>query len=91
MNYLNIDYTFERISGKKSLSRICADDPSRISEMAALLASEGKKLHATVCDTTYLLLRKKSFKDLRNNLRGEICFGATILSYIIINEKFVFN
>ena len=46
-------YTFERISGKKSLSRICADDPSRISEMAALLASEGKKLHATVCDTTY--------------------------------------
>ena len=46
-------YTFERIKGKKSLSRICADDPSRISEIAALLASEGRKLHATTCDTAF--------------------------------------
>lgn len=46
-------YTFERIKGKKSLSRICADDPLRISEIAALLASEGRKLHATTCDTAF--------------------------------------
>lgn len=52
-------YTFERIKGKKSLSRICADDPSRIGEMAALLASEGKKLHATPCDTTFFPSHKE--------------------------------
>jgi uncharacterized protein (TIGR02172 family) len=52
-------YTFERIKGKQSLSRICADNPSRIGEMAALLASEGKKLHATTCDTTYFPSHKE--------------------------------
>jgi uncharacterized protein (TIGR02172 family) len=52
-------YTFERIKGKKSLSRICADDPSRISEIAALLASEGRKLHATTCDTAFFPSHKE--------------------------------
>lgn len=51
-------YTFERIKDKKSLSRICADDPSRIGEMAALLATEGKQLHATPCDTAFFPSRK---------------------------------
>jgi uncharacterized protein (TIGR02172 family) len=52
-------YTFEHIKGKKSLSRICADDPSRISEIAALLASEGRKLHATTCDTAFFPSHKE--------------------------------
>ena len=52
-------YTFERIKGKKSLSRICADDPSRISEIAALLASEGRKLHATTCDAAFFPSHKE--------------------------------
>lgn len=52
-------YTFERIKGKKSLSRICADDSSRISEIAALLASEGRKLHATTCDTAFFPSHKE--------------------------------
>mgnify|MGYP002869333334 CR=1 FL=1 len=50
--------TFERIQGKKSLSRICADDPSRIGEAATILATEGKKLHATQCDTGFFPSRK---------------------------------
>jgi len=49
---------FERIRGKKSLSRICADDPSRIGEAAGLLVMEGKKLHATPCDTGFFPDRK---------------------------------
>ena len=49
----------ERIKGKKSLSRICADDPQRIGETAALLAREGKKLHATACDTDFFSSRKE--------------------------------
>lgn len=52
-------YTFERIKGKKSLSRICADDPSRISEIAAPLASEGRKLHATTCDAAFFPSHKE--------------------------------
>lgn len=52
-------YTFERIKDKKSLSRICADDPSRISEIAALLASEGRKLHTTTCDTAFFPSHKE--------------------------------
>jgi Phosphotransferase enzyme family. len=39
----------ERIKNKKSLSRICHDDPSRIEEMARVLCREGKKLFATPC------------------------------------------
>lgn len=46
-------YTFECIRGKKSLSRICADNPERIPEAAAILAKEGRTLHATQCDTAF--------------------------------------
>lgn len=52
-------YTFECIKDKKSLSRICADTPSRIGEMASLLANEGKKLHATHCGTSFFPNRKE--------------------------------
>jgi uncharacterized protein (TIGR02172 family) len=51
--------TFERIQGKRSLARICADEPSRIAEAAALLAAEGKQLHATPCDTAFFPSRKE--------------------------------
>lgn len=46
-------YTFERIHHKKSLARICADEPERIPEMGALLANEAKQLHATPCDPAF--------------------------------------
>lgn len=49
---------FERIMGKRSLQRIMADTPSRINEMARLLAIEGKKLHATPCDSNFFPNRK---------------------------------
>lgn len=49
---------FERIKGKRSLSRICADDPSRIAEAAGRLATLGKQLHATPCDTCFFPSRK---------------------------------
>lgn len=39
----------ERIKNKKSLSRICHDDPSSIEEMARVLCREGKKLFSTPC------------------------------------------
>lgn len=40
---------FQRIRNKKSLCRICADDPSKIEEMAALFAAKGRELHAIEC------------------------------------------
>ena len=49
----------EIIKGKKSLSRICSDDPSRISEMAMLFASLGLRLHALPCNTDFFPSRKE--------------------------------
>lgn len=49
----------ELIKGKKSLSRICADEPSRIGEMAKLLASLGLRLHAIPCNTDFFPSRKE--------------------------------
>ncbi len=43
----------ELIKGKKSLSRICADDPSCIGEAASMLAEQGKRLHTTPCNTEF--------------------------------------
>jgi uncharacterized protein (TIGR02172 family) len=48
----------ECIRGKKSLQRIMADDLSRINEAADLLATEGRMLHATPCDTSFFTNRK---------------------------------
>ena len=41
----------QRIEGKRSLSRICHDEPQRTEEMARLLCSKGKELFATQCNT----------------------------------------
>lgn len=48
----------QKVKNKKSLSRICADDPSRIAEMAQLMCAQGKKLHATPCNTEIFPSRK---------------------------------
>ena len=40
-------YLCENIAGKKSFSRLCADDPERIPEFAAQMAELGHKLHDT--------------------------------------------
>lgn len=53
----------ERILHKKSLSRICADDPSRIAEMAAFMCKEGKALHEKPCDTSFFPSRKAQLTE----------------------------
>ena len=40
-------YLCQAISGKKSLARMCADEPQRIPEIAALMADYGRSLHNT--------------------------------------------
>ena len=40
-------YLCQAIEGKKSLSRMCADEPQRIPEIAALMADYGRSLHNT--------------------------------------------
>ena len=47
------------IKDKKSLSRICHDEPERTEEMARLLAEKGKELFATPCNTDYFPSRKE--------------------------------
>ena len=49
----------QRIKHKKSLSRICHDEPQRIEEMAALLCEQGKQQFATPCDTTFFPSRRE--------------------------------
>ena len=48
----------QRIKGKKSLSRICHDEPERTEEMARLLCRKGKELFATPCNTEFFPSRK---------------------------------
>lgn len=50
----------ERIKEKKSLFRICHDQPERIDEMARLFCEQGKRLFATPCDTGSFPSRKKT-------------------------------
>ena len=47
------------IKDKKSLSRICHDQPERTEEMARLLCRKGKKLFSTPCDTGFFPSRKE--------------------------------
>ena len=48
----------QRIKEKKSLSRICHDEPERTEEMARLLCCKGKELFATPCNTEFFPSRK---------------------------------
>ena len=49
----------QRIEGKRSLSRICHDEPQRTEEMARLLCSKGKELFATECNTLFFPSRRE--------------------------------
>jgi len=49
----------ERIKGKKSLSRICHDQPERIAEMARLLCRQGKALSSIPCDQDFFPNRRE--------------------------------
>lgn len=49
----------ERIKNKKSLSRICHDEPGRTEEMGVLLARLGKQLFSVPCNTEVFPDRKK--------------------------------
>lgn len=62
----------QRIKNKKSLSRICHDEPDRIEEMAKLLCGKGKELFATACKTDFFPSRKKQIMKALD--------GATFLS-----------
>ena len=70
----------ERIRDKKSLSRICHDEPQRTEEMACLLARLGRQLADTPCDTSYFPNRKEqalqavdSARILNKKTRAKIC------------------
>lgn len=49
----------EKIVNKKSLSRICSDNPARTEEMARVLCEEGKKIFGTPCPTDQFPSRKE--------------------------------
>lgn len=49
----------DRIKDKKSLSRICHDEPQRIEEMAQLMCRNGNILFRTQCDTDFFPSRKE--------------------------------
>ena len=49
----------ERIKHKRSLSRICHDEPERTEEMARLLAEKGKEMFATPSDNGFFPSRKE--------------------------------
>lgn len=49
----------QRIQNKKSLSRICHDEPDRTEEMAQLMCKMGKELFRTPCNTELFPSRKQ--------------------------------
>lgn len=49
----------ERVKQKRSLARICADDPGRTEEMARLLCEKFKILSGTPCNTDFFPSRKE--------------------------------
>lgn len=48
----------EKIIGKKSLSRLIADNPEDVEKIAGIIAYEGKRLHSTPCNLSYFKSRK---------------------------------
>ena len=49
----------QRIKDKKSLSRICNEEPERLEEMARILCEKGKELFSTPCNTGFFPSRKQ--------------------------------
>ena len=76
----------QRIKDKKSLSRICHDEPERTEEMARLLCRKGKELFATPCNTDVFPSRKQQLQWAfdhagfvgRKNLEPIRAFAETI-------------
>lgn len=62
----------ERIKDKKSIFRICHDEPERIEEMARLFCKLGKELWATPCNTSAFPSRKKTALE---GLEASLYFG----------------
>ena len=57
-------YLCQRIEGKKSFARLCADVPDRIPEYAALMAEYGKVLHDTpIGPNEYVVPMKTLLRD----------------------------
>lgn len=59
-------YISQRIKEKRSFSRMIADDPSRIPELARIFAARARELHSTPCDTSAFqsaLARRKAMID----------------------------
>ncbi|MBR3990442.1 MAG: TIGR02172 family protein [Bacteroidales bacterium] len=59
----------ERIHGKKSLSRICSEDPSSTEKMARVLCEEGRKLFSTPCPTDRFHSRKEQLLGVVDKAR----------------------
>ena len=60
---------YERVVGKKSISRLCADNPDEIPKYAKIFADEAKKFHAVKCDKTNFINHYEGMKqDLANTV-----------------------
>ena len=55
---------FERIAGKRSLSRIISEEPERMEEITVLFAKMCKDLHATPCDTAVFSDRRAFYRSI---------------------------
>lgn len=60
---------YERIINKKSVSKLCTDNPDDIATYAKLFANEAKKLHSAECDTEFFHSRKKQMVEFFENSR----------------------
>jgi uncharacterized protein (TIGR02172 family) len=57
-------YLCQKIEGKKSIARLCADAPDRISEYAQMMAEYGKALHNTpIAPNEYVIPMKTLLKN----------------------------
>ena len=54
---------FERIAGKRSLSRIISEEPERMEEVTVHFAKMCKELHATPCDTAVFSDRREFYRS----------------------------
>ncbi len=63
-NGQNHGYLCQKIEGKKSFARLCADNPERIPEYAAMMAEYGKVLHNTpIGPNDYVVPMKTLLRD----------------------------
>lgn len=65
---------FERIKNKISFSRMMTDDRTKIEYCAKEMATYGRKLHTTPCDTNLFVNRKEYFKEtiLKTSLSNDV-------------------